>query len=157
MTDYTAVDLSFLLAEEERLAGPRFDLAAALSLGQRLMALAVEEGLSVTVAVSHGDQLVFHAALPGTIPDQADWIRRKRATVHRFGHSSYYVGRSYTDQGVRFEDVAHLDVAQYAAHGGAFPVNVIGTGLVGVVAVSGLPQDQDHALAVRALQGHLLG
>ena len=155
MTDYTTVDLPFLLAEEERLALPRFDVAAALSLGQRLLSLAVEDGLSVTVAVSHGDQLVLHAALPGTVPDQADWIRRKRATVHRFGHSSYFVGRSYTDQGVRFEDVAHLDHAQYAAHGGGVPITVAGTGLVGVMVVSGLRQDLDHALAVRALEAHL--
>ena len=155
MTDYTAVDLSFLLAEEEALALPRFDVGGALSLGQRLLAMAVEEGLSVTLAVSHGEQLVFHAALPGTVADQADWIRRKRATVYRFGHSSYYVGRSYTDQGIRFEDVAHLDGSAYAAHGGGFPVTVQGTGLVGVVLVSGLRQDLDHDLAVRAVTAHL--
>jgi uncharacterized protein (UPF0303 family) len=155
MTDYTTVDLPFLLAEEEALALPRFDVAAALSLGQRLLSMAVEESLSVTLAVWHGEQLVFHAALPGTVPDQADWIRRKRATVYRFGHSSYYVGRTYTDKGIRFEDVAHLDGSAYAAHGGGFPVTVQGTGLVGVVLVSGLRQDLDHDLAVRALTAHL--
>jgi uncharacterized protein (UPF0303 family) len=157
MTDYPSVDLAFLLAEEHRLRLPGFDADTAWTLGQLLVSMARDDGLPVTVAVSHGEQLMFHAALPGTIPDQADWISRKRATVHRFGHSSYYVGRSYTDAGKRFEDVSHLDHSRYAAHGGAFPVNVVGVGLVGVIAVSGLPQDQDHALAVRALEGHLLG
>ena len=34
---------------------------------------------------------------------------------------------------------------EYSAHGGAFPVFVEGTGLVGAVVVSGLPQEEDHA------------
>jgi len=157
MTDYLDVDLPFLLAEEDRLRLDRFDADVAWALGHRLVELARADGLSVTVAVSHGEQLMFHAALPGTVADQADWIRRKTATVYRFGHSSYYVGRSYAHRGAHFEDEHHLDHGRYAAHGGGFPVNVVGTGLVGVLAVSGLPQDQDHALAVRALEAHLLG
>ncbi|MDX6209126.1 MAG: hypothetical protein QOE24_1517 [Frankiales bacterium] len=157
MTDYTSVDLPFLLADEDRLRLPRFDADAAWSLGSQTIALARAEGLAVTVAVAHGQQLMFHAALPGTVPDQADWIRRKTALVYRFGHSSYFIGRSYRDRGASFEDEPHLDPSMYAAHGGAFPINVVGVGLVGVLAVSGLPQDQDHALAVRALEAHLLG
>jgi uncharacterized protein (UPF0303 family) len=44
-----------------------------------------------------------------------------------------------------------LDPDLYAAHGGAFPVNVRGVGVVGTVAVSGLPQLEDHALVVEVL------
>jgi uncharacterized protein (UPF0303 family) len=155
MTDYPAVDLPFLLAEEDRLRLPRFDADDAWSLGNRLVSLAREDGLAVTVAVSHGSQLMFHAALPGTVADQADWLRRKTALVYRFGHSSFFIGRSYRDRGERFEAEPHLDHSVYAAHGGAFPLVVDGVGLVGVAAVSGLPQDQDHALVVRALEAHL--
>jgi uncharacterized protein (UPF0303 family) len=155
MTDYPGVDLPYLLAEEDRLRLPRFDADDAWALGNRVVSLAREDGLAVTVAVSHGSQLMFHAALPGSVADQADWIRRKTALVHRFGHSSYFIGRTYRDRGARFEDEPHLDHSAYAAHGGAFPLVVQGVGLVGVVAVSGLPQDQDHALAVRAVEGHL--
>jgi uncharacterized protein (UPF0303 family) len=154
MTDYTSVDLPFLLAEEDRLALPRFDADDAWALGNLAVSLARVDGLAVTVAVAHGQQLMFHAALPGTVADQADWIRRKTALVYRMGHSSYFIGRSYRDRGAKFEDEPHLDPASYAAHGGAFPVRVVGVGLVGVLAVSGLPQDQDHALAVRALEAH---
>ena len=155
VTDYTAVDLPFLLAEEERLQLSRFDADVAWSLGCAAADLGRAEGLPITIAVSHGEQLMFHAALPGAIADQAYWIRRKTATVHRFGHSSYYVGRTYTDRGKRFEDEPHLDHSLYAAHGGGFPIAVTGVGLVGVIAVSGLPQDKDHALAVRVLEAHL--
>jgi len=40
-------------------------------------------------------------------------------------------------------------------HGGAFPANVKGAGVVGVIAVSGLPSKDDHELVVAALSAHL--
>jgi uncharacterized protein (UPF0303 family) len=49
-----------------------------------------------------------------------------------------------------------LPLADYATHGGSFPLAVEGAGLVGSVTVSGLPQRADHELVVEALCG-LLG
>ena len=49
-----------------------------------------------------------------------------------------------------------LPLADYATHGGSFPLTVVGAGLVGSVTVSGLPQRADHELVVEALCG-LLG
>jgi uncharacterized protein (UPF0303 family) len=155
MTDYPKLGLDDLLAEEERLRLGRCDEEFAWELGSRLVELARADSLPVTLAVSRADRLLFQAALPGSTGDQQFWIDRKRAVVHRFGHSSYYVGRTYTDRGAHFEADPHVDHLRYAAHGGGFPLHVMGVGLVGVVAVSGLPQDQDHALAVRALESLL--
>jgi uncharacterized protein (UPF0303 family) len=50
-----------------------------------------------------------------------------------------------------------LDPAEYAAHGGAFPLRVPHIGVVGVVTVSGLPQAEDHALVVEAIEDYLSG
>jgi uncharacterized protein (UPF0303 family) len=53
-------------------------------------------------------------------------------------------------------NVAHrLDPASYAAHGGAFPILIRGTGCVGTVAVSGLPQVEDHRFVVDQLEKFL--
>jgi uncharacterized protein (UPF0303 family) len=49
-----------------------------------------------------------------------------------------------------------LLLADYAAHGGGFPVVLRGTGLVGTVVASGLPQREDHALVV-AVMAEVLG
>lgn len=48
-----------------------------------------------------------------------------------------------------------LDPDEYAAHGGAFPVIVRAVGVVGTVAVSGLPSADDHALVVEVLSEFL--
>jgi len=155
MTDYTSVDLPFLCSP--RRTGCSCPGSTRTTPGRwatSSSSLARVDGLAVTVAVAHGQQLMFHVALPGTVPDQADGSGARPALVYRFGHSSYFVGRSYRDRGASFEDEPHLDPTAYAAHGGAFPLRVVGVGLVGVLAVSGLPQDQDHALAVRALEAH---
>ncbi|MFI6263640.1 heme-degrading domain-containing protein [Micromonospora sp. NPDC051006] len=140
-----------LQEQEERLQFDRFDHNDAWDLGDRLVRLARERGHSVTVDIRLGDQQIFHYALPGTTADNDDWIERKIRVVRRFGHSSYLVGQSYRDRGTTFEEQSHLEPARYAAHGGCFPIILRGTGPVGTVTVSGLPQLDDHRLVVEAL------
>jgi uncharacterized protein (UPF0303 family) len=93
--------------------------------------------------------------MDGTFGDQADWIRRKNNVVARWGHSSYYVGVDHKRRNAVFEDAAHYDIKDYAAHGGAFPLIIRNVGIVGTVTVSGLPQAEDHALAVEAIRAVL--
>jgi uncharacterized protein (UPF0303 family) len=40
---------------------------------------------------------------------------------------------------------------EYSLHGGAVPIVLRGTGLVGALAVSGLDQEEDHRMAAEAL------
>ena len=102
----------------------------------------------------NGQQL-FHAALPGTAPDNDAWIVRKTRVVDRFGRSSLNVGERARQAGTTFEEQMRLDPDLYAAHGGAFPVTVRGVGVIGTVAVSGLPQLEDHRLVVEVLSEFL--
>ena len=143
--------LDDLLAEEERLQFPSFDNDTAIALGNALVETARARKLPVAVDVSRAGQQLFHAALAGTTADNDHWIARKNAVVMRFGHSSYYMGRRAALKGVSFAESMLVDPQHYAAHGGAFPIRIVGTGLVGVVTVSGLPQQDDHALAVEVI------
>ena len=142
-----------LQEQEERLQFGRFDHQDAWDLGVRLVGLAQERGHAVTIDIRLGDHQLFHYALAGTSADNDDWIERKIRVVRRFGHSSYLVGQTFRDRGTTFEqDQSHLEPALYAAHGGCFPIILKGTGPVGTVTVSGLPQLDDHRLVVEALE-----
>jgi uncharacterized protein (UPF0303 family) len=153
MTEFPA--LAELAAEEAELQLPAFSSDDAWALGSALVATARERELPVAVDISRNGHQLFHAALAGTSPDNDDWLARKSRVVRRFGHSSLYVGQRSRENGTTAEAEFSLDPARYAAHGGAFPLLVRGVGPVGVVAVSGLPQVDDHRMVVAALRAHL--
>jgi uncharacterized protein (UPF0303 family) len=149
--------ISQLEEQERRLRLPGFDNDDAWQLGIVLVELAVARRAPVVVDLRRNGQQLFHYALPGTNADNDAWIKRKTAVVDRFASSSYLVGRRCVADGTTFEERFRLDPDLFAAHGGAFPVNVKGVGVVGTVAVSGLPQDEDHALVVQGLERYLAG
>jgi uncharacterized protein (UPF0303 family) len=154
--DADLADLIATLEEQEReLVLTRFDNDDAWSLGCRLVELARERGLGVTVDVRRHGQQLFHAALPGTTPDNDAWVERKIRVVDRFGASSFLVGRRLAARGRVLDADAGLEPADFAAHGGCFPLRIRDVGPVGTVTVSGLPQADDHALVVEALRAHL--
>jgi uncharacterized protein (UPF0303 family) len=153
----TAPTLAEVEEQERRLVLPRFDNDDAWRLGVLLVELARERGAAVAVDVRRNGQQLFHAALPGTSADNGEWIKRKVRTVDRYGASSLLVQLRFAAKGGSFEEKSRLDPDRYAAHGGAFPIAVAGVGVVGTVAVSGLPQLADHALVVEALERHLAG
>jgi uncharacterized protein (UPF0303 family) len=141
--------------QERELRLTRFDNDDAWRLGCLLVELARERGLAVTVDVRRGEQQLFHCALPGTSADNDAWIERKNRVVRRYGESSYLVGQRFRDKGGSFEEKSRLDPDRYAAHGGAFPLQVTDVGVVGTVTVSGLPQVADHLLVVEGLRAFL--
>jgi uncharacterized protein (UPF0303 family) len=145
-------DLIPILEEQERrLILPRFTYKDAWRLGTLLRESALERQAPVAIDIRRGGQQLFHCALPGSTPDNDAWIDRKRRVVERYAESSYLVGTRFRAKGTSFEESSRLDPDVYAAHGGAFPLAVEGTGVIGTVVVSGLPQAEDHALVVEAL------
>jgi uncharacterized protein (UPF0303 family) len=148
-------DLASLLAEEERLVFSHFDHQTAWDLGSAMRARALAEQLPVVISIRRNGQRLFHTALPGSAVDNDSWIDRKSAVVDRFGHSSYYIGCKHRAGGGDFDRDSRLDVNLFAAHGGAFPLTIGDTGPIGVIAVSGLPQAEDHRFVVTALERFL--
>ena len=153
-------DLDALLALETELQFDHFDHDVAWALGCSIVELARSRSAGVVVDIRRNGQRLFHAALAGTAADNDDWIDRKSRVVDRFGHSSLYMGALMASAESRFaestfEQSYRLDAGLFAAHGGAFPVIVRGSGVVGTVAVSGLPQLEDHALVVEGIRRFL--
>ena len=154
-------DLAGLIArleqDEQRLVFTRFDNADAWQLGCLLVDLATGRDLPIAVDIRRGTQQLFHAALPGSTADNDGWIERKVRVVQRYGASSYLVGRRLAAKGQRLDEAMGVDPMLFAPHGGAFPVRVHEVGVVGVVTVSGLPQADDHALVIEAVEAFLTG
>jgi len=144
-----------VLRQEALLQFDSFSNETALDIGLKLVALARADGKAVAVEIRRNGMLLFAHGMGGTAPDHADWIRRKSNLVNRTGHSSYFVHADVKAQGGNIDALPAFDAREYAAHGGAFPVVVRGTGQVGTITVSGLPGVEDHLLVVRALQDYL--
>ncbi|MCX4847806.1 heme-degrading domain-containing protein [Streptomyces sp. NBC_00893] len=149
---HTAPTVSELIAQERRLTLPHFSYDDAYALGALLVSMARESHAPVAIDIRRGAQQMFHAALPGSSADNDAWADRKRRVVERYGESSYLVGTRFRAKGTTFEDSSRLDPGVYAAHGGSFPIAVEGAGVIGSVTVSGLPQAEDHAMVVAALE-----
>jgi uncharacterized protein (UPF0303 family) len=146
-----------LLADEDDLQFSSFTNDDAWALGCLLVETAQEQGLPVAIDVTRNGQQLFHAGLPGSSAENDDWIQRKVRVVQRCGHSSLAVGQLWRERGTTFEDVSGVDRSLFAAAGGCFPVIVRSVGTVGTVAVSGLPELEDHRLVVSTIRAFLRG
>jgi uncharacterized protein (UPF0303 family) len=144
-------DIERIALQERELRLAKLDAHVAWTLGTGLKSMAEERALSLVVDVRRFGQPLFYAALEGTVPDNAEWVRKKSNVVARFHRSSYGFGLSLKMKHTTLFERYGLPVADYAADGGAFPLHVEGAGVVGSVTVSGLPQRADHELVVEAL------
>ena len=147
--------LDELEAQESRLLFDRFDEDTAWQLGVALREAALSARMPVAISIRRNGRRLFHAALPGSSADNDGWLARKCAVVDRYGRSSLRVGEQFRVAGGSFDADSRLDPSLFAAHGGAFPILVRGTGCIGTVAVSGLPQLEDHQLVVDTLHSLL--
>jgi uncharacterized protein (UPF0303 family) len=148
-----AEDLAQIARQEAELLFPNFDFDSAWRLGLSLRNLALERKLSIVVDIRRFGQPyqpLFYTALGGT-PDNARWVQRKCNVVSRFHRSSYAIGLTLEQTNRTFSDRYNLPDADYAAHGGCFPIRVASAGIIGAVTISGLTQREDHNLAVEAL------
>ena len=143
-------DLDRVALQESQLQFDSMDEQTAWDIGTHLRALAEHRGLSIVIDVRRFGQPLFYSALKGTTPDNVEWVRRKSNSVARFHRSSYGLGLHLKSKNESLE-ARGLPTADYASHGGSFPIKVKNAGIVGSVTVSGLPQRDDHELVVEAL------
>ena len=144
-----------LLAQESKLQFSSFSFADGVNIGLDLLKRAREDDLPIVIDVYAYGQQLFHAAMPHTRADNGEWVARKRCSVLRFAHSSLYLGASCREAGVEMEDKYFLPPRVYSSHGGSFPILLRDGGVIGAITVSGLAQQDDHALVVATLESYL--
>lgn len=145
-------DLVLIARQEAELVLPKFDFEDAWVLGVITRELAGGHPVVVDIRrFGQPPQPLFYAALHGTTPDNPRWVARKSNTVARFHRSSYAVGLALEKAGAKLAEKYSLPDADYSAHGGSVPLHVHGVGIIGALTVSGLPQREDHNLAIEGL------
>lgn len=144
--------LQELLAQEDEIQFSFFNNQTAWELGSLLKSTADKLAAPIAIEVYAFEHVLFSYFMPGTNKDNHEWIKRKRQSVMRFGHSSYYQGQYAASRNRDFEAQPHIDPKEYCAHGGSFPIRIKNSGVIGAVTVSGLAQEIDHQLAIDALR-----
>ena len=146
-----------LLAEEAELVLTALTNKEAVEIGECVIKIAREKNLPIATRVYIGDWIAFHASLPGSDAENDRWMGRKVRTVAAKGHSSMCLRILAEEAGITEKDwyvQKNLTESEHAIHGGAFPLRVNGVH-VGTVVVSGIPQAEDHGLAVAGLREFL--
>ncbi|KAJ5717861.1 hypothetical protein N7488_003507 [Penicillium malachiteum] len=180
-----STDAQVLIAQETspEQSFQSFTASTAWTLGTALRTriLSLPEGtrkpalISIALATATSGETPLHVVFQavtesGTIPDNENWVRRKRNTVLRWGVSSWAMrqkvisglGASASANEVESAFVKKFALAsanggavadEYAIHGGGYPIRVRGVdGVVAVVVVSGLKQEDDHQVVAETIK-----
>jgi uncharacterized protein (UPF0303 family) len=150
-----AEDIARIAEQEATLVFQSFDEAIAFAIGSAIRERALKEKLGIVVDIRTWDRPLFYTALPGSTGSNPSWARRKINVVKMFLKSTY---RMVLEQGREDRTPPPgwgLSAADYVLAGGGFPIRVKNAGVIGVIAVSGLPERQDHGIVVDAICDHL--
>src|SRR5690554_3448012 len=91
--------LKELLHHEDVLQFNRFDSEIAWRLGSWIVNKARQEELPIALDITVNERCLFHYSSNGASLDNVGWMDRKKKTVHRFKHSSYYMGQLLKEKG----------------------------------------------------------
>jgi len=125
--------------------------AEAIEIGSIAQSIGLARSLPIAVEVRMKEWIVFHASLPGSTPENDWWIGRKARAVNLTGRSTLHERVLAEESGIDWHQSKGVEEELYAIHGGGVALNVAGSGLAGVLIVSGLEQVADHMLGVEIL------
>ena len=140
-----------LLAEEQLLLLPSLDNSDCIEIGQIATELATSQSLPIAIQVRLGDWIVYHAALPGSTPENDWWIGRKARVVNLKKHSTMYERVLAQEQGIDWHKENNLLDETHAIHGGGLALKTKDQGFLGTMLISGMPQVEDHLFGVQVL------
>ena len=144
-----------LLRQEAECVLAELDLNVGHEIGAIAVRLGKERSLGIAISIRFGEWEVFKAALPGSKPENDGWINRKANVVNLKHHSTMYERVKAEEDGIDWHQSNGVTDVTHAIHGGGFPLISKSEGFKGVLLISGLPQVEDHLLAVEILRKYL--
>ncbi len=133
-----------------------FSNRIAFDMGVKIIDLAKSRNQHIAVEVCRLNQTVF-LYVDDTLPvDKHNWLRRKANISRQFEESSLSVKNDLKDGNMALEKTFGLDEKDFLAKGGAIPVFIKNGGMIAVITVSGLHDEEDHNIIIEALKGSYL-
>lgn len=140
--------------EEHTLRFKRFTHDDIFPLGLTLIQEAQKNNVSIAIDITVNGTSMFHYKMPGTTRINSEWIERKKRVVDYHLHSSYFMQLRTARSEMTYNEEHRLD-SSFAAFGGSFPITLDDGLIVGMITVSGLTPEEDHALVVDAMRTYL--
>jgi uncharacterized protein (UPF0303 family) len=151
----TKTNFDSLAEQEKTLEFEKFSRKDALALGLLLNENAKNYSDPISIEITLNGLAVFRYFSEGSIADSELWLVRKRNTVNLMSMSSLRF-MYWLDMIEETIASRKLNPNDYAAGGGGFPICLRGTGVVGSICVSGLPNHlDDHKLIVDTISEFL--
>lgn len=133
-----------------------FSNRMALDMGMRIIDLAKSRDQHVAVEVCRLNHTVFIYVDDNLPADKHNWLRRKANVAKQFEESSLSVKNDLKEGNMSLDKTFGLDDKDFIAKGGSIPIFVKNVGMVGIITVSGLHDEEDHKIILDALKGKYL-
>jgi uncharacterized protein (UPF0303 family) len=138
--------------EENQFIFSKFDALAAFKIGNFIAKKAIKENLPIIIDISTPFQTLYHFANIGSTANNERFIERKRNTVLLFWHSIRWVSQKVNNSvDAMHQKYGTNDKEHTILHGG-FPIHIKKQGVIGAICISGLTQEEDHALIIEGLE-----
>lgn len=130
-----------------------FHNRSGLEMGLAIVNLAKEQNQNVAVQVERLNHTIFLYVDDNLPADKHNWLKRKANVVKNFEESSLSVKHDLINGNMTLEGTFALDCNDYLAKGGSIPIFVKNAGMVAIITVSGLHDEEDHKIIMDALKG----
>lgn len=130
-----------------------FSNRIALEMGLKIIDLAKSRNQHIAVEIIRLNHTIFLYIDDNLPMDKHNWLRRKANVAKQFGESSLGVKNDLKKGNMNLEKTFALDEKNFLANGGAIPIFVKGAGMIAIITVSGLHDEEDHKIIIDALKG----
>lgn len=127
-----------------------------MKMGLSIVALAKERSQNIAVQIERLNHIIFLYVDNDLPRDKHNWLKRKANVAKHFEESSLSVKNDLINGNMTLEKTFALDDKEYLAKGGSIPIFVKNTGMIAIITVSGLHDEEDHKIIIDALKGKYL-
>lgn len=137
----------------KRIELDKFDNRMAFDMGSKVIELAKNKNQHIAIEIIRLNHTIFLYVDDGLPMDKHNWLRRKANVAKQFEESSLSVKNDLKEGNITLDRTFALNEKDFLAKGGAIPIFVKGVGMVAIITVSGLHDEEDHEIIINALKG----